>query len=52
MQVIELLFQQAGRANQININLSAFFKFFLDFQIEYDLEGDKYENLEDEFISE
>ena len=28
VQVIELLFQQAGRANQININLSAFLKIF------------------------
>ena len=52
VQVIELLFQQAGLANQININLSTFFKFFKDFHIEYDLEGYKKENPEDEFISE
>ena len=28
VQVIELLFQQAGLANQININLNAFYKIF------------------------
>ena len=52
VQVIELLFQQAGLANQININLSAFLNFFNRFSYWIWSWRRQVRDPEDEFISE